>query len=377
MPTGPESGPPAAATPEIAVAKTQAQITAEELQATLVDTYGTPANTPVAPELAPAPASTTTPEPLAPLPGRYEIAGKEVGSKIDALASRGSEAVASGKEKVGERVDGAALKAYELAGKFDSGIKSVKERAVNIRERVRNGAEAGAEKKRESVKAAKAKSKEAMLVMIGVSITAGEALAEAPEKIKNRGRKIADRLNKWCAKAKESFSGMKDNVKDRVVEGIGKVVVETVEKIDAAGKNWEVRLQEARKEAEAAAEKARKESLIKSYIEARILAAQEQADVEHAAAVKLADDEREAKVNQADSKRHDAVEQARQDAAGEVATLSADQIEGKIKDLGSAVPDTGVVVEKPTEVVPDASEPVQLKPVAPGSAPVTPEAAAA
>ena len=299
-------------------------------------------------------------------PGRYEATGAAVGSKIDALVNRGSEAVESAKGKVESGKEA-----------YGSAKDRLKAKVEHVRERVRAGSELAAEKRAAAASLAKEKSKEAMLVAIGVSVTAGEALAEAPEKIKNRGRKIADRLNKWCAKAKESFSGMKDNVKDRVVEGIGKVVVETVEKIDAAGKNWEARLQEARKEAEAAAEKARKESLIKSYIEARILAAQEQADAEHAIAVKQADSEREVKVGEADSKRDDAVAEAKQSAESEVTTLSADQIEKKIEGLGQAVPDVGVSIEKPTEVVPDVSEPVPLIPNTPGSAPVTPETAAA
>ncbi len=354
--------------PETAT-KPPSRVTAEELRSTLEDTYAAPEAVAVSPEVAVAPGSVTAPEPLAPLPGRFEAGGAAAGSKVDALVDRGSSAVAAGKEKVGEKVDSAALKAYELAGRVDNRIQSAKERAVGIRERVKNGAEAGAEKRRESVKAARAKSGEVARIAFGVSVAAGEALAEAPEKIKNRGRKIADRLNKWCAKAKESFSGMKDNVKDRVTEGIGKVVVETVVRIDAAGKNWEARLQEARKEAEVAAEKARKESLIKSYIEASILAAQEQADTEHAAAVKRADEEREAKVGEADAKRDQVVNEARKNAEGEVAALSADDIELKIKGLGQAAPETGATVEKPTEVVPDASEPVPLRPATPDSAP--------
>lgn len=374
MPTTPENGRPAATTQE--ASKTPAQVTAEDLRNSLV-AMAENQQAGVKPEANPAPESVLAPEPLAPLPGRFEASGAAAGSKVDALVERGSSAVAAGKEKIGEKIDGAALKTYELAGKVDNGIKGAKERAADIRERVKNGAEVAAEKKRESVRSAKEKSKQAMLLAIGVSITAGETLAEAPEKIKNRGRKIADKLNKWCAKAKELFSGMKDNVKDRVTEGIGKVVVEAVVRIDTAGQNWEARLQEARKEAEVAAEKARKESLVKSYIEARILAAQEQADAEHAAAVKQADEEREAKVNQADSKRHDAVEKARQDAAGEVATLSADQIEVKIENLGQTAPEAGVTVEKPTGIVPGASEPVPLRQPTPDSAPPAPEVAAA
>lgn len=342
----------------------------------------------VAPESAPAPGSVTAPETATPEPGTFEAKGAAVGSKVDALVDRGSSAVAVGKEKVSDKVDGAALKAYELAGKVDGGIERGKEvyrgakerlkaKIEHVRERVRGGAELAAEKRAAAVSLTKEKSKEALLVAIGASIVAGEKIAETPENIKNRGRKIADRLNKWCAKAKESFSGMKDNVKDRVVEGIGKVVEKTVDKIDTAGQNWEARLQEARKEAEVAAEKARKESLVKSYIEARILAAQEQANAEHAVAVKEADEEREAKVNQADARRDRVVDDARQSAEGEVATLSADQIESKIESLGQATPEAGVAAEKPTEVLPDGSEPVPLRPATPGSAPTTPEAAAA
>jgi hypothetical protein len=373
--------------PETAT-KPPSRVTAEELRSTLEDTYAAPEAVAVSPEVAVAPGSVTAPEPLAPLPGRFEAGGAAAGSKVDALVDRGSSAVAAGKEKIGEKVDGAALKAYELAGKVDGGIERGKEayrgakerlraKVEHVRERVRGGAELAAEKRAAAVSLTKEKSKEALLAAIGASIVAGEKIAETPENIKNRGRKIADKLNKWCAKAKELFSGMKDNVKDRVTEGIGKVVVETVVRIDAAGKNWEARLQEARKEAEVAAEKARKESLIKSYIEASILAAQEQADTEHAAAVKRADEEREVKVGEADAKRDQVVNEARKNAEGEVAALSADDIELKIKGLGQAAPETGATVEKSTEVVPDASESVPLRPATPDSAPPAPELAAA
>ncbi len=373
MPTTPENGRPAATTPE--ASKTPAQVTAEDLHNSLVAMVENQ-KAEVMPEVNPAPGSVTAPEPLAPLPGRFEASGAAAGSKVDALVDRGSSAVTVGKEKVGEKVDGAALKAYELAGKVDSGVKSAKERAAGIRERVKNGAEVAAEKKREAVRSAKEKSQKALLVTIGLSITVVEGVTGAPEKIKNRGRKIADRLNKWCAKAKESFSGMKDNVKDRVAEGIGKVVEKTVEKIDTAGQNWEARLQEARKEAEAAAEKAELESWRENYAKFKIAKTAELAkktrDAEVDEATKVAD-RKEAATNSA----------AELDAMKETIGKTIDDIKKMMEAIalgdGAAetVPDTGVTVEKPTEVVPDASEPVPIRPVTPDVATTAPETAAA
>lgn len=363
MPITPDAGQPATTTPE--APKTPAQVSAEDLHNSLVAMVEQQKATTLAPEAVAAPNSATTPEATTAESGRFEAKGATVGSKIDALIDRGNSAVITGKERAEGKIDGAALKAYELAGKVDGGIERGKEayrgakerlraKVEHVRERVRGGAELAAEKRAAAVSLTKEKSKEALLVAIGASIVAGEKIAETPENIKNRGRKIADRLNKWCAKAKESFSGMKDNVQDRVMEGIGKVVEKTVEKIDTVGQNWEARLQEARKEAEAAAEKARRESLVRSYIEARILAAQEQADAEHAAAVEQADREREGKVGVADSRRDEAVARAKQEAEGEVANLNPDQIEGKIEDFGQVAPDSaGVSSLKP--VTPEAS----------------------
>lgn len=358
MPTSPEEvGTTAPPTPD-----------AKNLQEDLVkiaEENGT-----IAPEAASAPGSVTTPETATPEPGKFEARGAAAGSKVDALVDRGSNAVAAGKEKVGEKVDSAALKAYELAGRVDNRIQSAKERAVNVRERVRNGAETGAEKMRESVKAARAKSGEVARIAFGVSVAAGEALAEAPEKIKNRGRKIADRLNKWCAKAKESFSGMKDNVKDRVSEGIGKVVVETVERIDAAGQSWEARLQEARKVAEAAAKEAELKSYQESYVKLKTDSIAEQAKV-----TRITEVDEATKV--ALRKEADTNSNAEADARKETDGKSLDDLKEMMKSIGTETgtaengSDVGVTVEKLTGVVSDASEPAQLKPVRPVSVPTT------
>ncbi len=285
-------------------------------------------------------------------PGRFEAKGADIGAGIDALAARGRSAVESGKVK-----------------------------AAEVRDRVKNGAELAAEKKAAAVSMAKEKSSKFLLAAIGTAAAGAEAVASVPERARQRGRKIADSLNRWGARQMEKLSTRATKTKERISAGLGNVaekvgskVESVVAKVDTAAQNWEARLQEARREAEVAAEKARKESLIKSYVEARILAAQEKADAEHVAAVKLADDEREAKVKAADGKRAAEIDLASKSAEGEVKDLSADEIEEKMKNLNTNKPEAGVVVESPTGVTPSTPEPAPTAPATPET-PVMPAAA--
>ncbi len=411
MPVTPETGAPVATTPEAVATKSPAQLSAEDLHNSLVDMVDQQKSAKATPDVTVSPTSVARPETVTSDSGKYEAKATElgaaVGSRVDALVDRGSSAVAAGKERVGEKVDGAALKAYELAGKVDSGIKNVKERAANVRERVRNGAEAGAEKTSEAVKAAKEKSHRMLLGAIGLSITAAEGVAEVPEKIKNRGRKIADRLNRWCAKAKESFSGMKDSVRDRVasgfdaldaatvrtaeravsggrdfLEGVGKVVEKTVGKIDTVGQNWEARLQEDLRKAE----KAKAESLRQSLKEAKKEAKLKEASQNREVAVELArqghaegkarlDQKLQAEVLKAEEEYDKAESGVAKLVDAEVDSIPDDKLEQAYAMLA-----TGSLAPTPAaDSTPEAAPKVEtatVTPITPGSAPIAPEAAA-
>ncbi len=285
-----------------------------------------------------------------PVMGRAEAKGAAIGRKIDNLAERGSDAVAAGKEKLGNAADTVAEKAYDAAGAIDRGVKSVKERAKGVRERVEKGADLATEKRKEAVAAAKEKSQKAMLVAIGVSIAGAEAIANIPENAKKRGKKIGETLNRWASKAMEAISGRAQKTKESIAGGIsaaaekiGDVIEAGVDKVDTKLSNWEARLQQARQEAEAAAEQARLESLRKSYIEARVENTTKEANAEYDEAISRAEKTRQEKIAKAET-----------GAAQEVQGLTAEQLEDAIKQL-LAAPEPQPV-EKPAESAPGTSE---------------------
>lgn len=313
-------------------------------------------------ESAPAEQVSESPEPAdGSTMGRAEAKGAAIGRKIDNLAERGSDAVASGKEKVSSAADTLAEKAYDAAGAIDRSFKSVKERANGIRERFEKGADLASEKRKEAVAAAKDKSRKAMLVGIGASIVAGEAIASAPEKVAARGRKIGETLNRWASKAMEKISGRAKQAKEAVTaviagaaEKVGDAVESVVEKVDTAGKNWEARLQAARQEAEAAAEQARLESLKQSYIEARVEGTTKEANAEYDDAVARAEKNRKEKIADAETS-----------AATEVDGMSAEQLEDAIKQLLEAPEPEAVAKPAETPPVTAAPEaPPEVMPVA-------------
>ncbi len=314
------------------------------------------------------PAVDEAPEAADPSIGRAEEIGAGIGRKIDNLAERGSDAVATGRDKVSDGLDKAADKAYEVAGKIDGGIKSIKERAKNVRERVKDGAELAGEKRKEAVAAAKDKSKKAMLITIGASIVAGEAIASAPEKVAAKGRKIGETLNRWASKAMEKISGRAKKTKETIsgailgaAEKVGDVVESGIDRVDDKLKNWEAKLQAARKEAEEAAEKARVEAMTKAYVEARVEEAKNQANKAY-----------DTKVAAAAEERDEAIDGAMNTAEREIAGLTSEQIGARMADLGKEdlVEASSVPAEVPAAVTPEA--PAEIPP-ATSAAGATPE----